>query len=132
LREALIEGLSKGANLRVADLQGADLQGAYLQDANLRGADLQGAYLQDANLQDADLQGAYGIIKIESQYKYSSYGYKCNGKLRVRLGCFDRTIEEWDSNFWNNEKEFPQDSPEGKNRFMIYGFIKTWLLENLK
>jgi uncharacterized protein YjbI with pentapeptide repeats len=65
-REAIIE---KGdANLRGADLRGADLcdanlRGADLCDAdlcgaNLRGADLRGADLRDANLRGADLRGA--------------------------------------------------------------------------
>ncbi|EMG9447761.1 pentapeptide repeat-containing protein [Salmonella enterica] len=46
------------ANLRDADLYGADLRDANLRDANLRGADLCGANLRDANLRGADLCGA--------------------------------------------------------------------------
>ncbi|EIF1575428.1 pentapeptide repeat-containing protein [Salmonella enterica] len=51
------------ANLRGADLCGADLRGAYLRgadlrDAYLRGADLCGAYLRGADLRDAYLRGA--------------------------------------------------------------------------
>ena len=46
------------ANLRGADLFGANLSGANLSDANLRGADLFGANLSDANLSDANLFGA--------------------------------------------------------------------------
>ena len=47
-----------GANLRGADLRGADLYGANLRYANLRGADLYGADLRYANLRGADLYGA--------------------------------------------------------------------------
>jgi len=47
-----------GANLKGADLKGANLWGADLQDANLRGANLWGADLQDANLRGANLQDA--------------------------------------------------------------------------
>ena len=52
-----------GADLRGADLYGADLHRAYLRHADLRGADLRhaslyGAYLRDADLRDADLYGA--------------------------------------------------------------------------
>ena len=52
-----------GANLSCADLFGADLSGANLSDADLRGADLscadlRGANLFGANLSDADLPGA--------------------------------------------------------------------------
>jgi hypothetical protein len=46
------------ANLRGANLSGADLSGADLRVANLRGADLSGADLRGANLSGADLRGA--------------------------------------------------------------------------
>ena len=46
------------ANLSGADLRGADLCGANLRVANLRGADLCGANLRVANLSEADLCGA--------------------------------------------------------------------------
>ncbi|EED4742976.1 pentapeptide repeat-containing protein [Salmonella enterica] len=48
----------RGADLRDADLFGADLLGANLRGANLRDADLRGANLCGANLRDADLCGA--------------------------------------------------------------------------
>ncbi|ELN7592190.1 pentapeptide repeat-containing protein [Salmonella enterica] len=48
----------RGADLRGADLRGADLRGANLCDADLRGADLRGADLRGANLCGADLRGA--------------------------------------------------------------------------
>ncbi|EKE2620297.1 pentapeptide repeat-containing protein [Salmonella enterica] len=47
-----------GANLRDADLCGADLRGADLCGADLRGANLCGADLRDADLCGADLRGA--------------------------------------------------------------------------
>jgi uncharacterized protein YjbI with pentapeptide repeats len=48
----------EGANLRMARLQGANLQDAYLQGANLGMAELQGANLWDANLEGACLLSA--------------------------------------------------------------------------
>jgi hypothetical protein len=48
----------RGANLGGADLRGANLRDANLGDANLRGADLRGANLWDANLGGADLRDA--------------------------------------------------------------------------
>ncbi|EEK7059022.1 pentapeptide repeat-containing protein [Salmonella enterica] len=47
-----------GANLRGANLCGADLFGADLRDADLFGANLRGANLCDADLFGADLRGA--------------------------------------------------------------------------
>jgi len=49
----------RGADLRGADLRDANLRGAYLSGANLRGADLRGAYLRGAYLSGANLRGAY-------------------------------------------------------------------------
>ena len=48
----------QGANLWGADLQDANLRDADLWDANLRGADLRGANLRGANLRGADLRDA--------------------------------------------------------------------------
>ncbi|EEG5963861.1 pentapeptide repeat-containing protein [Salmonella enterica] len=48
----------RGANLRYANLYGADLRGADLRGADLYGADLRGANLRDADLRGADLYGA--------------------------------------------------------------------------
>lgn len=53
LRANLREANLQGANLRRADLTGANLQGV-----NLRGADLTGAILDDADLERANLIGA--------------------------------------------------------------------------
>ena len=47
-----------GANLSDADLRGANLSDADLFGANLSNADLFGANLRDADLRDADLRGA--------------------------------------------------------------------------
>ncbi|EAU6563343.1 pentapeptide repeat-containing protein [Salmonella enterica subsp. enterica serovar Oranienburg] len=59
LRDANLCGADlRGADLRDADLFGADLRGADLRDANLCGADLRGADLRDADLFGADLRGA--------------------------------------------------------------------------
>lgn len=52
------EGGGERANLRDANLCGADLRGADLCGADLRGADLRGADLCDANLSWANLRGA--------------------------------------------------------------------------
>ena len=57
--EAVINGTDlRGANLCDADLRGADLCGADLYSANLRGANLYEADLRGANLRSADLEGA--------------------------------------------------------------------------
>ena len=58
IKDALIEAVSKRANLYEANLRGANLYGANLSRANLYGADLRGANLRGANLRGANLYGA--------------------------------------------------------------------------
>lgn len=57
-REAILEAVDSGANLRGADLRDADLGDADLRGANLRGANLRDADLRGANLSGADFRGA--------------------------------------------------------------------------
>jgi uncharacterized protein YjbI with pentapeptide repeats len=152
LRGAYLRGANLGgADLVGADLQGADLQGADLQYAYLRCADLQYANLQYANLQYANLRGAYlrgadlqganlgganlGGKKIKTAnvitglYKYSVIPYftEC-GDIRIKMGCCDRLLSEWESNFWNNNIEFPNDNSINSNlRLMAFETAKKWI-----
>jgi len=58
LRDAIMELVKIGADLRGADIRGTYLSGANLSGANLRGADLGDTYLSGANLSGAYLRGA--------------------------------------------------------------------------
>ena len=150
IKETLVEAAKKGAYLQGAYLQdadlqgaylrGADLRGAYLQGANLRGAYLQGAYLRGADLQGANLQGAYlqgaylrgekisKAIVFTGLYKYIVIPYITEeGVKRVKMGCHNRTLEEWENDFWNNPNEFPNnDSVDSNLRLMAFNTAKEW------
>ena len=74
----------RNANLRYADLYGADLGGANLSyadlsGANLRDADLSGANLSGANLRYADLSNAKGLLDaisfLEANFERTDQGY---------------------------------------------------------
>ncbi len=58
ITETVLDAIRRGADLRDADLCGADLRGSNLRCADLCGADLRGSNLRCANLCDADLYGA--------------------------------------------------------------------------
>jgi hypothetical protein len=88
------------------------------------------ADLSGADLIGADLRRAEGIIFIQSSYPYLSYGFKHKNKNYVRLGCYCRTIEEWDADFNNNPNEFPEGSPQLAVRKFIYECMKNWLINN--
>jgi hypothetical protein len=132
----------QGANLRGGDLQGAYLHGADLQGADLQGADLQGAYLHGAYLPDAYLQGAnlrgadlHVADKIKCAavftglYQYIVIPYITEENIkRIKMGCYNRSLEEWESNFWNNNDEFPNNGSMKSNlRLMAYNTAKAWL-----
>ena len=129
------------ADLRDAYLRGADLRGAYLRGADLRGAYLGGAYLGGADLGDADLGGAYlrgadlgkGKVKtfavFTGIYKYTVIPYILEtGECRVKMGCHDRSVAEWDADFWNNNDEFPNNGSVKSNlRVIAYDTAKKWI-----
>lgn len=70
----------RGANLWGADLQKANLCGADLQGANPRGANLQGANLCEANLQGANLQGAKNTNMAKWDYTTAFFAQQCPEK----------------------------------------------------
>ena len=129
------------ADLRDANLCGADLRGADLYDANLRGAYLRGADLRGANLGDAYLRGAYlrgadlgkGKVKtfavFTGIYQYTAIPYILEtGECRVKMGCHDRSVAEWDADFWNNNDEFPNNGSVKSNlRVIAYDTAKKWI-----
>ena len=134
----------RGAYLRGADLTGADLRGAYLRGADLRGADLRGAYLTGADLTGADLRGAYltgaeaNKLKIKKTQVFTGiYKYLCmpiisnEGKEYIRLGCYTRLLSEWESDFWNNNNEFPDNgSLDSELRKLAFKTCKKWIKLN--
>ena len=74
------------ANLRSADLSGADLSGADLRSANLSGADLSGANLRSADLSGANLSGANlrSADLSGADLSYSAWPLWCGSK-RVKV-----------------------------------------------
>ncbi len=127
IKKTLEEARNKGAYLQGAYLRGADLQGAYLQGAYLRGAYLQGAYLRGA-----DLRGDGTKIKkaqvFTGLYTYVVIPYITDkDEKRIKMGCFDRSLKEWEKDFWNNPNEFPKDKSEKSlSRLFAYETAKKW------
>lgn len=68
-------------------------------------------------------------------YKYHAVAYFDKQKKQniIRMGCFARTVEQWDADFWNNPKEFPNDGrPRSVERWEVYQDLKTKLLGEKK
>ena len=121
----------RGAYLRGADLRGADLRGAYLRGADLTGAYLTGAYLTGAYLTGAYLRGNEKIQKVAvftGLYEYIVIPYITEaGEKRVKMGCQNRSLAEWEADFWNNNNEFPNDgSDSSQMRLMAFNTAVSW------
>ena len=129
-KKTLEEAVKREADLRGADLRGADLREADLRGAYLQGACLQGADLREADLREACLQGE----KIKTAavftglYTYVVVPYITEtGVKRIKMGCHNRTLKEWEDNFWNNNREFPNDNSLKSNlRLMALNTAKAW------
>ena len=91
-KATLEKAASIGADLRDANLSGADLSDADLREANLRGADLSdanlgAANLSGANLRDANLRGADNIpfIPLACPSEGEFIGWKKVGDYVIQL-----------------------------------------------
>ena len=84
-----------GADLRDANLRGADLFRANLRGADLRGADLHGADLRRADLFGADLSGVTTTCQLGQPNGWPSFAYiHADGVMRVQIGCQNKTLKE--------------------------------------
>jgi uncharacterized protein YjbI with pentapeptide repeats len=125
------------ANLRSANLSGADLRGAYLccadlssanlSSANLRGANLSGVSLSDADLSraslsDADLRGANlsganlrGVI-LPKTFKIARIDFGgwsvCVTRKETTVGCQRHTNTEWLNLTTKDVEDFAEDASE--------------------
>jgi len=62
------------------------------------------------------------FMKLKIEIKHTEKDEK-----RIKMGCFDRSLAEWDCNFWNNDNEFPNDgSIKSECRLMAYNTAKAW------
>lgn len=49
-------------------------------------------------------------------------------KHYVKLGCHLRSVDDWDSDFWNNDKEFPNNGDQvSKDRLFTFEVCKKWI-----
>lgn len=56
-----------------------------------------------------------------------------DGKQYVKMGCYTRTVKDWDKDFWNNPDEFlDHKSLESLLRKEAYKYAKKWLKLNSK
>jgi hypothetical protein len=96
-----------------------------LRGANLRGANLSGANLSGANLSGYKIKTA---IVFTGLYEYTVIPFITEeNEKRLVMGCFNRSLDEWKSDFWNNNNEFPNDGSLKSNlRLMAFNTALSW------
>jgi len=94
LRGANIEGANFGtAYLRGADLRGANLEGANFGGAILEGVDLEGAYFEGANFEGVKGAVLPSIFICGTKHNF----FYMNGKIRI--GCEEHPVKYWLENY---------------------------------
>ena len=64
-------------------------------------------------------------------YIYHVCAYYHNGTAMIQLGCYLRTLQQWENDFWNNPNEFlDHDASESKKRLFAFNIAKQWLEYN--
>ena len=103
IKELVEKAVEEDANLRGADLIGANLRGANLIDADLRGADLRDANLIDANLRGANLREDITLVGDYPVFQITPIGsrmatlvvFGTNKGVLIKTGCFFGSIDEF-------------------------------------
>ncbi len=102
----LLEAINCDVDLIDADLSYANMRNANLYNANLYNADLSYADMRNANLIDADLSYANmsNAKGIDTAYMpiYCKWSLAIKGDY-IRIGCKEKTVEEWDKWFESEE-----------------------------
>ena len=94
-------------------------------EAAKSGANLTGAYLTGANDEKIKIKKASVFTGL---YTYTVIPFISEDDIKyVKMGCFTRKLSDWESDFWNNDNEFPNDNSEKSNlRLFAFETAKRW------
>jgi hypothetical protein len=54
----------------------------------------------------------YKAQHLNGLYQYEQDIIYTDKDIYIRMGCLTLTVDKWKKNFWNNDKEFPDDGNE--------------------
>ena len=136
IKETLERAIKENADLYNADLRSADLRSADLRSADLRSADLYNANLRSANLENANLRSAnlYSALNKELAYLpiFCKWSHCIIGD-KIKIGCKERTIEDWDAFFASDETFSTQRGTDDFKQIQaVYESYKAYLSFLLK
>ena len=115
-----------GSNLSRSNLSGSNLYGSNLYGSNLYGSDLSRSDLYGSDLSRSDLSEAKNIetarMPLYCKWYVSIIGDK------IKIGCKEKTIAEWDAWFSGSDKyETDRDTEEFKRIFAMYSAYKAYM-----
>ena len=94
-------------------VEGSTVEGSrVLGGSTVEGSRVEGSTVLGGSIVEGSIT-KYTAMFAHNLYKYSSFSYlNKKGVEIIQLGCFTRSRKEWESDFWNNPKEFPNDGSE--------------------
>lgn len=76
--------------------------------------------------------GSQIILNDDDTDVTSGYIDLRTNKPVIQLGCFVRFVEDWEKDWYSNNKEFPKGAPQTEARLAVYNLIKEELNKQLK
>ena len=84
-----------------------------------------GAYIAYRTMIYYNMKEGTDAFRFFKLYKYPIYIYlRDTGDWIIGLGCHHRTISEWESDFYNNNDEFPEGAPQTRAREFAFDIAK--------
>jgi hypothetical protein len=122
------------SNLSNSILSNSDLRYSNLSYSDLRNSFLSNAFLMYTNLSHSNLSNAVRFNQTIKKFKRFDNLYRYDNEIIINtenkvfwgFGCFFRSLEDWEKDFWNNPTEFPNDGSEkSKRRWNAFLFLKN-------
>jgi hypothetical protein len=131
-------------------LNGSTVNGSRVNDSRvdgsrvLNGSTVDGSTVLNGSTVDGSrvLNGSTvlngNISKYTAMFGINLYLYTVSAYLNkegieiIQLGCYTRTRTEWENDFWNNLKEFPNDNSEKSNARVRAFEVACFFLDKIK
>jgi len=111
----------RNANFRNSNFSGSDFRNSDFINSNFSDSDFSNSNFSNSDFSNSDFRYSDLIILRKRIYKYSSYSFKIGDVFYISMGCKNMKLSEWVNNFWNNDREFPNDGSEKSNK-RLYAF----------
>jgi carbonic anhydrase/acetyltransferase-like protein (isoleucine patch superfamily) len=122
-----------GSRVDGSTVNGSTVNGStVLNGSRVDGSTVNGSTVNGSTVLNGEIT-KYTAMFAVNLYLYSTSAYlNKEGNEVIQLGCFTRFRSEWESNFWNNDKEFPNNgSDKSKARLRAFN-TACFFLDSIK